>query len=362
MKKVLFIDRDGTIITEPEDEQVDSFDKLSFLPGAISCLSTIAKETDFELVMVTNQDGLGTESFPEETFWPVQNKILEILKGEGIIFKEIFIDKSFPSQNAPTRKPGTAMLVKYLAKGVDLTSSFVIGDRSTDVTLAKNLGCKAILIGRETSPEAELCAADWNEICRYLKRIPRTAKVERNTTETQIIAELNLDGSGTYAIDTGIGFFDHMLEQIARHGNIDLTIKVKGDLKIDEHHTVEDVAITLGEAVLGALGGKKGIERYSFLLPMDDCLAQVALDFGGRPWLVWEAEFRREKVGDMPTELFFHFFKSFSDNAKCNLNIKAEGDNEHHKIEAIFKAFAKAIKIAVYQTDNFNLPTTKGTL
>jgi imidazoleglycerol-phosphate dehydratase/histidinol-phosphatase len=362
MKKVLFIDRDGTIITEPEDEQVDSFEKFSFLPGAISCLSKIAKETDFELVMVTNQDGLGTGSFPEVTFWPVQNKMLEILRSEGIIFKEIFIDRTFPSQNAPTRKPGTAMLTEYLAKGVDLSSSFVIGDRQTDVRLAKNLGCKSILICRDTSSEAELCMTDWNEIYQFLKRIPRTANVERITTETQIIVELNLDGTGKYEIDTGIGFFDHMLEQIARHGNMNLKIKVKGDLKIDEHHTVEDVAISLGEAMLKALGGKKGIERYSFILPMDDCLAQVALDFGGRPWMVWEAEFLREKVGDMPTELFFHFFKSFSDNSKCNLNIKAEGNNEHHKIEAIFKAFAKAVKIAVKQTDNFNLPTTKGSL
>jgi imidazoleglycerol-phosphate dehydratase/histidinol-phosphatase len=362
MKKVLFIDRDGTIITEPEDEQVDSFEKLSFLPGAISCLSKISIETDFELVMVTNQDGLGTGAFPEDTFWPVQNKMLEILKGEGIIFKEIFIDRSFPSQNAPTRKPGTAMLTEYLARGIDLSSSFVIGDRQTDVSLAKNLGCKSILLCRDTSPEAELCTTDWNEIYQYLKRIPRSANVERITTETQITVELNLDGTGKYEIDTGIGFFDHMLEQIARHGNMNLKIKVKGDLKIDEHHTVEDVAISLGESMLKALGGKKGIERYSFILPMDDCLAQVALDFGGRPWMVWEAEFLREKVGDMPTELFFHFFKSFSDNAKCNLNIKAEGNNEHHKIEAIFKAFAKAIKIAVKQTDNFNLPTTKGAL
>jgi imidazoleglycerol-phosphate dehydratase/histidinol-phosphatase len=362
MKKVLFIDRDGTIITEPEDEQVDSFEKLSFLPGAISCLSKISIETDFELVMVTNQDGLGTGAFPEDTFWPVQNKMLEILKGEGIIFKEIFIDRSFPSQNAPTRKPGTAMLTEYLARGIDLSSSFVIGDRQTDVSLAKNLGCKSILLCRDTSPEAELCTTDWNEIYQYLKRIPRSANVERITTETQITVELNLDGTGKYEIDTGIGFFDHMLEQIARHGNMNLKIKVKGDLKIDEHHTVEDVAISLGEAMLKSLGGKKGIERYSFILPMDDCLAQVAIDFGGRPWMVWEAEFLREKVGDMPTELFFHFFKSFSDSAKCNLNIKAEGNNEHHKIEAIFKAFAKAIKIAVKQTDNFNLPTTKGAL
>jgi imidazoleglycerol-phosphate dehydratase/histidinol-phosphatase len=362
MKKVLFVDRDGTIIVEPEDEQVDSFEKLSFLPGAISCLSKIAKETDFELVMVTNQDGLGTESFPEDTFWPVHNKMLQILRGEGIVFKEIFIDRTFPSEKAPTRKPGTAMLVKYLATGIDLNSSFVIGDRLTDIGLAKNLGCKAIFINKEISPDAELCTTDWNDICKYLKQIPRIAKVERKTTETEIRVELNLDGSGKSTIDTGIGFFNHMIEQIARHGNIDLIIKVKGDLEIDEHHTVEDVAITFGEAMLKALGGKKGIERYSFVLPMDDCLAQVAMDFGGRPWLVWEVEFLRDKVGEMPAELFFHFFKSFCDNAKCNMNIKAEGQNEHHKIEAIFKAFAKAIKLAVKQTDNFNLPTTKGSL
>jgi imidazoleglycerol-phosphate dehydratase / histidinol-phosphatase len=362
MKKVLFIDRDGTIIAEPEDEQIDSFEKLTFLPGAISSLSKIAKETDFEFVMVTNQDGLGTESYPEHTFWPVQNKIMEILKGEGIKFAEIFIDKTIPSQKAPTRKPGTAMLVKYLAGGIDLNSSYVIGDRMTDVEFAKNLGCKSILISDKRSPETVLTTKDWNDIYKYLKQLPRTSKVERKTSETDILIELNLDGSGNSTICTGIGFFDHMLEQIARHGNLDLIIKVKGDLQIDEHHTVEDVAIALGEAMLKALGGKKGIERYSFVLPMDDCLAQAAMDFGGRPWLVWDVKFSREKVGELPTELFFHFFKSFSDNAKCNLNITAEGENEHHKIEAIFKAFAKAIKLAVKQTDNFNLPTTKGSL
>ena len=362
MKKVLFIDRDGTIIAEPEDEQVDSFEKLAFLPGAISCLSKIAKETDFELVMVTNQDGLGTDTFPEDTFWPVQNKILEILKGEGVTFAEIFIDRTTPSQKAPTRKPGTAMLVKFLAKGIDLNSSYVIGDRPTDVEFAKNLGCKAIFVSNENIPDAELRTRDWNDIYKYLKQIPRIAKVNRKTTETDILIELNLDGTGKSSIDTGIGFFDHMLEQIARHGNMDLTIKVNGDLHIDEHHTIEDVAIALGDAVLRALGGKKGIERYSFVLPMDDCLAQVALDFGGRPWLVWDVKFKREKVGELPTELFFHFFKSFSDNAKCNLNINAEGQNEHHKIEAIFKAFAKAIRQAVRQTDNYNLPSTKGSL
>ncbi|MBK7709664.1 MAG: bifunctional histidinol-phosphatase/imidazoleglycerol-phosphate dehydratase HisB [Bacteroidales bacterium] len=362
MKKVLFIDRDGTIIAEPEDEQVDSFEKMVFLPSAITCLSKIAKETDYELVMVTNQDGMGTASFPEETFWPVQNKMLQILKGEGIVFSEIFIDRSVPSDNAPTRKPGTAMLTKYLAAGVDLNASFVIGDRLTDIELAKNLGCKSIFISSDKSGSADFCTNDWNEICQYLKMKPRSAAIERNTSETKIKIDLNLDGSGKSAISTGIGFFDHMLEQIAKHGNMDLAVNVKGDLHIDEHHTVEDVAISLGEAVLKALGGKKGIERYGFLLPMDDCLARVSIDFGGRPWLVWDVAFLREKIGEMPAELFYHFFKSFSDNARCNLNIMAEGENEHHKIEAIFKAFAKAVKMAVKQTDNYNLPSTKGKL
>jgi imidazoleglycerol-phosphate dehydratase/histidinol-phosphatase len=362
MKKVLFIDRDGTILTEPEDEQVDSFEKLEFLPGVISCLSKIARETDFELVMVTNQDGLGSNSFPEESFWPVHNKMLQILEGEGVIFKEIFIDRTFPSENAPTRKPGTAMLVKYLAQGIDLSSSYVIGDRLTDIELAKNIGCKAIFVSNKTSPGAVLSTSDWNNICKYLKQMPRIAKVERKTSETEVVVEVNLDGSGKSIINTGIGFLDHMLDQISKHGNLDLKITAKGDLETDEHHTVEDVAITFGDAVLKALGGKKGIERYSFVLPMDDCLAQAAIDFGGRSWLVWDAKFQREKIGEMPSELFFHFFKSFSDNAKCNLNIKAEGQNEHHKIEAIFKAFAKALRIAVQQTDNFNLPTTKGSL
>jgi imidazoleglycerol-phosphate dehydratase / histidinol-phosphatase len=362
MKKVLFIDRDGTIIKEPEDEQVDSFDKLEFLPGAITNLSKIARETDFELVMVTNQDGLGTDSFPEETFWPVQNMVLGILKSEGIEFKEIFIDRSLPADNAPTRKPGTAMLVKYLAQGIDLDSSYVIGDRLSDMQLAKNLGCKSIFISKESSPDASLSTSDWNDIYKYLKQIPRKGIVKRKTSETSITVDMNLDGSGKSSISTGLGFFDHMLEQIARHGNIDLEIIAKGDLKVDEHHTVEDVAIALGEAFLKALGGKKGIERYSFILPMDDCLAEVALDFGGRPWLIWDVSFKREKIGEVPSELFFHFFKSFSDSSKCNLNIKATGENEHHKIEAIFKAFSKAIKSAVRQTDNFNLPSTKGAL
>lgn len=362
MKKVLFIDRDGTILTEPEDEQVDSFEKFSFLPEAITSLSKIAAETDYELVMVTNQDGLGTSSFPEDTFWPVQNKMLQILKGEGISFAEIFIDRTMPSQKAPTRKPGTAMLVKYLAGGIDLNSSYVIGDRLTDVEMADNIGCKAILIGDSLDVRTALTTLSWNDIYKYLKQVPRTSKVERITSETDIKIELNLDGTGKSDIQTGIGFFDHMLDQIARHGNLDLKIDVKGDLSIDEHHTVEDVALSLGDALLKALGGKKGIERYSFVLPMDDCLAQVAIDLGGRPWLVWDVEFKREKVGELSTELFFHFFKSFSDAAKCNLNIVAHGENEHHKIEAVFKAFAKAIKMAVHQTDNFRLPSTKGSL
>jgi imidazoleglycerol-phosphate dehydratase / histidinol-phosphatase len=362
MKKVLFIDRDGTIIQEPEDEQVDSFDKFIFLPAAITCLSKIAHETDYELVMVTNQDGLGTKSFPENCFWPVQNKMLGILEGEGVKFAGIFIDRSIPEDKAPTRKPGTAMLVSYLAKGIDLNSSYVIGDRLTDIELAKNLGCKAILINTKKSPDAVLCTTDWNEIYRFLKQEQRRATVERKTSETDIKIEINLDGTGKSDIDTGIGFFDHMLEQIARHGNIDLIIKAKGDLKVDEHHTVEDVAIALGEAMIKSLGGKKGIERYGFSLPMDDCLATVALDFGGRAWIVWDVELKMEKIGEMPSELFFHFFKSFSDNAKCNLNIKAEGQNEHHKIEAVFKAFSKALRMSVSKTGNFNLPSTKGSL
>ena len=362
MKRVLFIDRDGTIIAEPEDEQIDSFEKLVFIPGAISCLSKIAREMDFELVMVTNQDGLGSDSFPEETFWPVHNKMLQILEGEGIRFSEIFIDRTLPADKAPSRKPGTALLVKYLATGIDLASSYVIGDRMTDVELAKNLGCNAILFTDKKPDDNLFCTTDWNEIYKYLKSKPRTAKTERKTTETAITIDLNLDGTGKSTISTGIGFFDHLLVQIAKHGGIDITLEAKGDLETDEHHTIEDVGITLGETFLKALGSKKGIERYGYLLPMDDCLASVAVDFGGRPWIVWDAEFAREKVGEMPTEMFFHFFKSFSVGSKCNLNIKAEGQNEHHKIEAIFKAFAKAMKMAVRQTDNFNLPTSKGSL
>jgi imidazoleglycerol-phosphate dehydratase/histidinol-phosphatase len=362
MKKVLFIDRDGTIITEPEDEQVDSIDKFRFNPGAITGLSKIARETDFELVMVTNQDGLGTKSFPEETFWPTHNKMLQILKDEGVQFSEIFIDRTFPEENSPTRKPGTAMLVKYLAKGIYLKKSYVIGDRLTDIELAKNIGCNAIFFNETPSADAVLSTTDWNEIYNYLKSIPRTSSVERRTKETDIRIMLNIDGTGKNKINTGIGFFDHMLSQIAVHGNFDLDINARGDTGVDSHHLIEDLAICLGEAFLKALGSKKGIERYSFVLPMDDCLAQVALDLGGRPWLVWQVEFTSTNLGEMPTEMFSHFFKSFSDNAKCNLNIRAEGSNDHHKIEAVFKAVARALKMAVKQSDNFELPSTKGNI
>lgn len=363
MKKVLFIDRDGTLVIEPPvDYQLDSLEKLEFYPGVFQWLSKIALELDYELVMVTNQDGLGTTSFPEETFWPAQNKIIEAFKNEGIAFNEILIDKSFPEDNAPTRKPRTGLLQKYIFGDYDLGNSYVIGDRLTDVELAKNLKSKAVFIGNEKVIDAELVTTNWSDIYSFLKNKPRTAIINRKTNETNIKIKINLDGTGKNNISTGIGFFDHMLEQIAKHGNIDLDIKVNGDLEIDEHHTIEDVALTLGEAFITALGSKKGIERYGFLLPMDECLAQVAIDFGGRPWLVWEAEFNREMIGEMPTEMFMHFFKSFSDAAKCNLNIKAEGENEHHKIESIFKAFAKAIKMAKSKTDNFSIPSTKGTL
>jgi imidazoleglycerol-phosphate dehydratase / histidinol-phosphatase len=367
MKKVLFIDRDGTLIYEPEDFQIDSFEKLKFLPGVITNLGKIARETDFELVMVSNQDGLGTASFPEETFYPVQNFILEILENEGVHFAEICIDRSFAHENKPTRKPKTGLLGKYFSDRYDLKNSFVIGDRETDVQLARNLGAKAIFIKNPNfdSPASEdvFVAENWREIYEFLKLPPRRVFHKRATKETEIEIELNLDGSGRAEISTGISFFDHMLEQIARHGNLDLKIEAKGDLHIDEHHTIEDAAITLGEAFALALRDKRGMERYGFALPMDDCLAQVAIDFGGRNWIVWEAEFKREMIGKMPTEMFFHFFKSFSDKAQCNLNIKAEGANEHHKIEAIFKAFAKAIKMAVKRDVSSDaLPSTKGSL
>jgi imidazoleglycerol-phosphate dehydratase/histidinol-phosphatase len=367
MKKILFIDRDGTLIHEPPDTfQVNNFEKLRFLPGAIYYLRKIREELKYTLVMVTNQDGLGTSSFPEETFWPVQDFIMKTLDGEKISFNEVCIDRSFEHENKPTRKPGTGMLTQYMNGDYDLANSYVIGDRITDVKLAQNLGTKSIFILNYDKPgewenKIAKIVNDWKEIYEFLKQPVRAVMHERNTNETKIRVELNLDGNGKSEIKTGISFFDHMLEQLARHGNLDLRISAQGDLHIDEHHTIEDVAITVGETFSKALGDKRGIERYGFCLPMDDCLAQVAIDFGGRPWCVWEAEFKREKIGEMPTEMFFHFFKSFSDAAKCNLNIKAEGTNEHHKIEAIFKAFAKAIKMAVKREGN-NLPSTKGVL
>ena len=363
MKKVLFIDRDGTLVIEPPvDFQIDSLEKLEFYPQVFQYLSRIARELEYELVMVMNQDGLGTPSFPEDTFWPAHHKMVKALENEGIVFSEILIDRSFEHENLPTRKPGIALLTHYTKGGYDLENSYVIGDRKTDVRLARNLGCKAIYLNVDKTDDAVLCTTDWAEIYAYLKLEPRKGIVRRKTSETDIVVEINLDGSGKSRIATGLGFFDHMLEQIARHGNVDLSIRVNGDLHIDEHHTVEDTAIALGEAFLQALGKKKGIERYGFLLPMDDCLAQVAIDFGGRPWLVWEVDFKRERIGDVPAEMFMHFFKSFSDNARCNLNIKAEGDNEHHKAEAIFKAFAKSIKMAVKRGENTGIPSTKGIL
>lgn len=362
MRKVLFIDRDGTLVIEPPiDKQLDSFEKLEFYPGVFQWLSRIARELNFELVMVTNQDGLGTSSFPEDTFWPVQNLIIQSFKNEGVAFSEILIDRSFPEDNAPTRKPRTGLLGKYIYGNYDLENSFVIGDRATDIELASNLKAKGIYLGKEND-EAVLCTESWEDIYTFLKSVPRKATVSRKTNETDITVSINLDGNGQSNISTGLGFFDHMLEQIARHGNLDLEVLANGDLQIDEHHTMEDVALTLGQAFSKALGIKKGIERYGFMLPMDDCLAQAAIDFGGRSWLVWDVEFTREKIGDVPTEMFMHFFKSFTDEARCNLNIKAEGSNEHHKIEAVFKAFAKALKMAVAKTGGNNIPSTKGIL
>jgi imidazoleglycerol-phosphate dehydratase/histidinol-phosphatase len=378
MKKVLFIDRDGTMVLEPEGYQLDSLDKLEFYPKSFQYLAKIANELEYELVMVTNQDGLGTDSFPEDTFWPTQNFILRAFENEGVLFDDIFVDRSFPEDNAPTRKPRTGMLMKYIDNpAYDLANSFVLGDRLTDVELAKNLGAKAIFLNttdgagtteivskrEELDSIISLQTTDWKEIYEFLKLELRSATISRKTNETDIYIHLNLDGTGKSKIETGIAFFDHMLDQIARHGQMDLEILVKGDLEVDEHHTIEDTAIALGEVFAKALGNKLGIERYGFCLPMDDCLAQVAIDFGGRNWLVWETEFKREMVGKMPTEMFLHFFKSFSDGAKANINIKAEGLNEHHKIEAIFKAFAKAIKVAVKRdTDKMILPSTKGML
>lgn len=365
MRKVLFIDRDGTIIVEPPvDKQVDSLEKLEFIPKAISNLRKIAEELDYELAMVTNQDGLGTPSLPEENFWPAHNKVIRTLEGENVRFTAVHIDRSFEEDNSPNRKPRTGMLKSYLEGDYDLANSYVIGDRITDLEMAKNLGCKAVYFSEEQSDMAEFCTSDWDEIYRKLKMPPRKAMVERITNETKIQISLNLDGSGKTSIRTGVGFFDHMLDQLGRHGGLDLDIAVDGDLHIDEHHTIEDTGLALGECFLKALGDKKGIGRYGFLLPMDDSLAQAAIDFGGRPWIVWNVDFKRERVGDMPTEMVFHFFKSFSDASKCNLNIKAEGDNEHHKIEAIFKGFAKSVKMAVARDiKNINeLPSTKGVL
>lgn len=379
MKKILFIDRDGTLIKEaPPTYQLDTFEKLEFYPDMFSWMKRIATELDFELVMITNQDGMGTVSFPENTFWPVQNFVIKSLANEGINFAEIFIDSTFPKDNAPTRKPGTGMLKQYINNpGYDLTGSFVIGDRITDVQLAKNLGCKAIWLNNDADLGATeindnqlalqatiaLETINWKDIYEYLKLGERTVQHERNTNETKITIRINLGGKGKSQIDTGLNFFNHMLEQLSRHSGIDLSLKVNGDLQIDEHHTIEDTAIALGEAFSLALGNKIGIERYGFTLPMDDCLAQVAIDFGGRSWLVWEADFKREKIGDMPAEMFYHFFKSFSDACRCNLNIKAEGNNEHHKIESIFKALAKAIKGAIKRdVNNLQLPSTKGIL
>ncbi len=368
MKKVLFIDRDGTLVIEPpEDYQVDSLEKLTFYPGVFRYLSQIA-ELGFELVMVSNQDGLGTSSFPENDFLPVQEKIIQAFQNEGVVFSDILIDRSFPEDNAPTRKPRTGLLKKYMAGGYDLKNSFVIGDRLTDMELAQNLGCKGILLRAPEEPSFDaatqvLQTPSWKDIYRFLLLKDRSVSISRHTRETQISLTLNLDGSGKADIRTGIGFFDHMLEQIGRHGSIDLQLNVQGDLEVDEHHTIEDTALVLGKAFKQALGDKKGIGRYGFYVPMDDSLAQVVLDFGGRSWLVWEAEFKREMVGKMPTEMFFHFFKSFADAAGCNLNIKATGSNEHHKIEAIFKAFARALKMAVRRdSSNMSLPSTKGTL
>ncbi|AIM61753.1 imidazole glycerol-phosphate dehydratase/histidinol phosphatase [Cellulophaga geojensis KL-A] len=377
MKKVLFIDRDGTIIKETVDEQIDAFEKMIFYPKAFTYLGKIAKELDYELVMITNQDGLGTDVFPEDTFWPVHNFILKSFENEGVVFDKVFLDRTFPHENANTRKPGTGLLTEYFSAEYDLANSFVIGDRLTDIELAKNLGSKGIFINDETNlgtgeitvkrdelnDVIALESNDWEKIYEFLKLKDRVSEVTRKTNETDIYINVNLDGTGKSDIKTGLSFFDHMLDQLARHGQMDLEIKVNGDLEVDEHHTIEDTAIALGEVFAKALGTKLGIERYGFCLPMDDCLAQVAIDFGGRNWLVWEADFKREMVGDMPTEMFLHFFKSFSDGAKANLNVKAEGVNEHHKIEAIFKAFAKAIKMAVKRdVEKMVLPSTKGML
>ena len=376
MKKYLFVDRDGTIIKEPADYQIDHIDKLVFFPNVISSLRLAHKVLGYQLVLITNQDGLGTESFPSEDFWPVQNLMIRTLESEGISFEKIAIDSSFPSENSPNRKPRTGMLTDLISQGFDLENSFVIGDRYTDVELGKNLGIKSFLFNASQSGKDELNESlqelnnhialecnDWNSITDFLKKLDRKITHQRKTKETDIEITLNLEGTGESEISTGLGFFDHMLEQIARHGQLDLYVKCKGDLHIDEHHTIEDTGIALGEAFAKALGNKLGVERYGYCLPMDDALAQAAIDFGGRAWLMWDAKFKREKIGDMPTEMFFHFFKSFADGAKANLNLKASGFNEHHKIEGLFKAFAKAIKMAKKRdTEHLILPSTKGSL
>lgn len=355
-QKILFIDRDGTLIEEPSDEQIDSFDKLHFLPGVFKNLRFICEKTDFALVLVSNQDGLGTSSFPENTFWPVHNFIIDTFASEGITFAAQHIDRHFPADNSPMRKPGVGMLTEYLdINRYDLAASYVIGDRETDAQLAQNLGCKSLILGKD--------GMSWDKIAEIVFAGERTAEMHRTTKETDVYVKLDLNGTGKCDICTGLGFFDHMLEQIGKHGMLDITVRVKGDLHVDEHHTIEDTALTLGECLGKALGDKRGIERYGYSLPMDDCLCQVALDFGGRPWLVWQADFQREKIGEMPTEMFMHFFKSLSDSAKMNLHIKAEGQNEHHKIEGIFKALARALKMAVKRdVQHFELPSTKGSL
>lgn len=363
MKKILFVDRDGTLIHEPEDYQVDSLEKLEFLPGVFAALRRLSNE--YEIVMVTNQDGLGTDSFPEDKFWPAQNFIIKTFKNEGIVFRDILIDRTFEEENAPTRKPRTG-LVEDLIKdeSIDIANSWMIGDRPTDIEFADNIGCQSVFIANkefEATTKPTFIASSWDEMAELLRRPDRTSKVERKTNETDIRLSLNLDGTGANEIITGVRFFDHMLEQFSKHSGIDLNLSVVGDLDVDKHHTIEDTAIVLGDALKEALGDKKGVTRYGFLLPMDDCLVQTAVDFGGRNWCVWEAEFKREKIGEMPTEMFFHFFKSLSDHAQCNINIKAEGTNEHHKIEAIFKSFAKSVKQAI-RREGDSLPTTKGIL
>ena len=354
MRRILFIDRDGTILQEPADEQVDSYEKFRFVPGAIGALSFLRRHTDYLFVLVSNQDGLGTASYPEEDFWPTHQLMLDTLQGEGVQFDAIHIDRSFPEENLPTRKPGVGMLTEYIEGDYDLEHSWVIGDRPTDAQLAANLGCKSLILGP---------TMNWEKVCELAFAGERKAEVRRTTAETDICVQLNLDGNGEADIQTGLGFFDHMLEQIARHGMLDLFVRCSGDLRVNEHHTIEDTALALGECLKTALGDKRGIERYGFSLPMDDCLCQVAIDLGGRPWLVWDAEFRRERVGEMPTEMFLHFFKSLSDSARMNLHIKAEGENEHHKIEGIFKAFARSIRMAVRRDiTHFQLPSSKGVL